>query len=222
MYTVFIESKRNSVSPADLRRAAFIKQRNRKILLCVLERQFAFALIFLWRNTIINLRDVELNDRICDREVRVIDDDNTQLGIMSAAEANRIADSKNLDLVKISPNATPPVCKIMDFGKFKFEMQKREKDARKNQKVTELKEVWLSMTIDTHDLETKAKAAQKFLRNGDKVKVSIRMRGRQQAHAALGVEVMHDFYKIVEQDSVIDKQPTTEGRNILMILSPKK
>ena len=222
MYTIFIESKRGSVSPADLRRAAFIKQRNRKILLCVLERKFAFALIFLWRNTIINLRDVELNDRICDREVRVIDDDNTQLGIMSAAEANRIADSKNLDLVKISPNATPPVCKIMDFGKFKFEMQKREKDARKNQKITELKEVWLSMTIDTHDLETKAKAAQKFLRNGDKVKVSIRMRGRQQAHAALGVEVMHDFYKIVEQDSVIDKQPTTEGRNILMILSPKK
>lgn len=174
------------------------------------------------RITIINLKDVELNERICDREVRVIDDDNTQLGIMSAAEANRIADSKNLDLVKISPNATPPVCKIMDFGKFKFEMQKREKDARKNQKVTELKEVWLSMTIDTHDLETKAKAAQKFLRNGDKVRVSIRMRGRQQAHAALGVEVMHDFYKIVENDSVIDKQPTTEGRNILMILSPKK
>lgn len=192
------------------------------ILYCVLERKFAFRSIFLWRITIINLKDVELNERICDREVRVIDDDNTQLGIMSAAEANRIADSKNLDLVKISPNATPPVCKIMDFGKFKFEMQKREKDARKNQKITELKEVWLSMTIDTHDLETKAKAAQKFLRNGDKVRVSIRMRGRQQAHAALGVEVMRDFYKIVENDSVIDKQPTTEGRNILMILSPKK
>lgn len=172
--------------------------------------------------TIINLKDVELNDRICDREVRVIDEDNTQLGIMSAAEANRIADSKNLDLVKISPTANPPVCKIMDFGKFKFEMQKREKDARKNQKVTELKEVWLSMTIDTHDLETKAKAAQKFLRNGDKVRVSIRMRGRQQAHAALGIEVMNDFYKIVENEATIDKQPTTEGRNILMILSPKK
>ena len=176
----------------------------------------------MWRTTTINLKDVELNERICDREVRVIDDDNTQLGIMSAMEANRIADGKNLDLVKISPNATPPVCKIMDFGKFKFEMQKREKDARKNQKVTELKEVWLSMTIDTHDLETKARAAQKFLRNGDKVRVSIRMRGRQQAHAALGVQVMHDFYAIVSQDAVIDKQPTTEGKNIIMILSPKK
>ena len=110
----------------------------------------------MWRNTTINLRDVELNERICDREVRVIDDDNTQLGIMSAMEANRIADSKNLDLVKISPTATPPVCKIMDFGKFKFEMQKREKDARKNQKITELKEVWLSMTIDTHQSQSRA------------------------------------------------------------------
>lgn len=193
-------------------------------MLCVRsERKFVFALIFFCvEDTIINIKDVELNERITDSQVRVIDDDNTQLGIMSAAEANRIADSKNLDLVKISPNATPPVCKIMDYGKFKFEMQKREKDARKNQKVTELKEVWLSMTIDTHDLETKARAAQKFLRNGDKVRVSIRMRGRQQAHAALGVEVMNDFYKIVQQDAAMDKQPTTEGRNILMILSPIK
>ena len=177
---------------------------------------------FYWEDTAINIKDVELNERIRDREVRVIDEDNTQLGIMSAYEANRIAEEKNLDLVKISPNATPPVCKIMDFGKFKFDMQKREKDARKNQKVTELKEVWLSMTIDTHDLETKAKQAQKFLKNGDKVKVSIRMRGRQQAHAQLGVEVMQDFYNIVQEQANMDKQPTTEGRNILMILSPKK
>ena len=180
------------------------------------------ALIFFVEDTIINIKDVELNDRICDPQVRVIDEDNNQLGIMSAQEANRIADSKNLDLVKISPNSNPPVCKIMDFGKFKFEMQKREKDARKNQKVTEIKDVWLSMTIDTHDLETKARSAQKFLRNGDKVRVSIKMRGRQQAHAQLGVEVMNDFYKIVEADAVIDKPPVTEGRNILMILSPKK
>ena len=163
-----------------------------------------------------------MNERIRDREVRVIDENNAQLGIMSSVEANRIADSKNLDLVKISPTANPPVCKIMDYGKFKFEMSKREKDARKNQKVTELKEVWLSMTIDTHDLETKAKQAAKFLTNGDKVKVSIRMRGRQQAHAALGVEVMNDFYKIVDSLAVMDKKPVTEGRNILMILSPNK
>ncbi len=173
-------------------------------------------------DTVINIKDVELNERIHDAQVRVIDEDNTQLGIMSSAEANRIADSKNLDLVKISPTANPPVCKIMDYGKFKFEMAKREKDARKNQKTVDLKEVWLSMTIDTHDLETKAKQASKFLSAGDKVKVSIRMRGRQQAHSALGIEVMNDFYNLVESVGVIDKKPTTEGRNILMILSPKK
>ena len=141
---------------------------------------------------------------------------------MSAAEANGIADRKNLDLVKISPNVTPPVCKIMDYGKYKFDAAKREKDARKNQKVSELKEVWLSMTIEKHDLETKAKSALKFLAAGDKVKVSIRMRGRQQAHADIGVEVMNRFYALCEGVSVMDKKPTTEGRNILMILTPKK
>lgn len=155
-------------------------------------------------------------------EIRVIDENGQQLGIMSAAEANRIADEKNLDLVKINPGATPPVCKIMDYGKFKFDAAKKEKDARKNQKVTELKEIWLSMTIDTHDLETKAKQCLKFLNGGDKVKVSIRMRGRQQAHAAIGVEVMNDFYEIVKDACVFDKKPMTEGRNILMILAPKK
>lgn len=141
---------------------------------------------------------------------------------MSAREANRLADEKNLDLVKINPGGTPPVCKIMDYGKFKFDAAKREKDARKNQKVTDLKEIWLSMTIDTHDLETKAKQCLKFLKGGDKVKVSIRMRGRQQAHASIGVQVMNDFYDFVKEACVFDKKPMTEGRNILMILAPKK
>lgn len=154
--------------------------------------------------------------------MRVIDENGVQLGIMSSYEANRLADEKNLDLVKISPNSEPPVCKIMDYGKFKFDAAKKEKDARKNQKVSEMKEIWLSMTIDTHDLETKAKQAMKFLSGGDKVKVSIRMRGRQQAHADLGVKVMYDFFEIVKDVSVIDKKPLTEGRNILMILVPKK
>ena len=172
-------------------------------------------------DTAIN-KEVEINDRITDREIRVIDENGQQLGIMSAAQANAIADEKNLDLVKINPSGQPPVCKIMDYGKFKFDAAKREKDARKNQKVTELKEIWLSMTIDTHDLETKAKQCLKFLAGGDKVKVSIRMRGRQQAHAALGVEVMNDFYNIVKDICVFDKKPMTEGRNILMILAPKK
>ncbi|MCL2061674.1 MAG: translation initiation factor IF-3 [Firmicutes bacterium] len=165
---------------------------------------------------------MEINQRIRDREVRVIAADGAQLGIMSAADANRLADEKNLDLVKISPTAKPPVCKIMDFGKFKFDTQKREKETRRNQKVSELKEVWLSMTIDKHDLETKAKHARKFLAAGDKVKVSIRMRGRQAAHATLGVKVMEDFYVLCEDLSVQDKKPSTEGRSIIMILVPKK
>ena len=144
------------------------------------------------------------------------------MGIMSAAQANKIADEKNLDLVKISPTANPPVCKIMDYGKFRFDNAKKEKDARKNQKVADLKEVWLSMTIDTHDLETKAKQAAKFLSNGDKVKVSIRMRGRQQAHASLGVEVMNEFFSLIADVGEMNKKPLTEGRNIIMILQPKK
>ena len=175
----------------------------------------------LWEGITIIIKNIEINERIRDRQVRLIDDDGAQLGIVSIQEANSRAERKNLDLVKISPSANPPVCKIMDFGKYKFDMQKREKEARKNQKVSELKEVWLSMTIDRHDLETKSKQARRFLVAGDKVKVSIRMRGRQQAHAVLGVKVMEEFFTLCEDLSVMDKRPLTEGRNILMILNPK-
>ena len=176
---------------------------------------------FFSEDTII-IKEVEINEKICDAEIRVIDENGVQLGIMSAVEANRIADERNLDLVKISPGTVPPVCKIMDYGKFKFDAAKREKDARKNQKVTELKEIWLSMTIDVHDLETKAKQCRKFINGGDKVKVSIRMRGRQQAHSALGLDVMNDFFNMVQDCCSYDKKPMLEGRNILMILAPKK
>ena len=172
-------------------------------------------------DTVIN-KEVEINDKIRDAALRVIDEKGEQLGIMSAAAANALADEKNLDLVKISPTANPPVCKIMDYGKFMFDAAKKEKDTRKNQKVSALKEIWLSMTIDAHDLETKAKQAGKFLTAGDKVKVSIRMRGRQQAHAVIGVGVMNDFFDLLSEVCVMDKKPLTEGRNILMILSPKK
>ena len=140
---------------------------------------------------------------------------------MSSQEALKIAYDADLDLVKISPNAQPPVCKVMNYGKYKFEQIKRQKEARKNQKVVELKEIWLSMTIDVGDLNVKAKQAQKFLSAGNKIKVSIRMRGRQNAHSDLGVEVMNKFYQIVENDAVIEKKPLLEGRNILMILAPK-
>ena len=168
------------------------------------------------------IKEVEINGKITDAEIRVIDENGQQLGIMSAAEANRIADERNLDLVKISPNTNPPVCKIMDYGKFRFDAAKKEKDARKNQKVTELKEIWLSMTIDLHDIETKAKQTRKFIANGDKVRVSIRMKGRQQARPEIGVEVMNKFFTLVEDVAVIDKKPLTEGRNIFMILAPIK
>ena len=134
----------------------------------------------------------------------------------------RLAYDKDLDLVKISPNAVPPVCKSMDYGKFKFEQLKKAKEAKKNQKVVELKEIWLSMTIDVGDLNVKAKQAQKFLAAGNKVKVSIRMRGRQNAHGDIGVDVMNRFFKILETEAVMEKKPMFEGRNILMILAPNK
>lgn len=164
----------------------------------------------------------QLNEEIRDREVRVIGSNGEMLGVMPAQEAQRLADAANLDLVKISPNAVPPVCKIMDYGKFRFELAKKEKENRKNQKIVELKEIWLSMTIDVGDLAIKAKQAVKFLEAGNKVKPSIRMRGRQQAHAALGIEVMNRFFELMEGKAVMEKKPTTEGRSIFMILAPAK
>lgn len=145
-----------------------------------------------------------------------------QLGIMSAREALGIAEEAGLDLVKISPSANPPVCKVMNYGKYLFEMSKKAKEAKKNQKITEIKEIWLSMTIDVGDLNVKAKAAQKFLSGGNKVKVSIRMRGRQMAHQSIGIDVMQRFYELVKEFGTIEKQPLTEGRNIWMMLAPLK
>ena len=164
----------------------------------------------------------QINEEIRDKEVRVISATGEQLGIMSAREALAKADEENLDLVKISPNAVPPVCKIMNYGKFKFEQAKREKENRKNQKVMELKEIYLSMTIDIGDLNVKAKKAVEMLSDGNKVKVSIRMRGRQQSHASMGVDVMKRFFEMLGGKAAMDKAPVTEGRNILMILSPAK
>lgn len=142
---------------------------------------------------------------------------------MSAYDANRIADEKNLDLVKISPTANPPVCKLMDYGKYKFELSKKEKEAKKNQTVIEVKEIQLSVTIDKHDMETKAKHAQRFLEEGSKIKVVIRLRSRQNMHPEYGIEVMNKFYTYLEQlAKKDDKGIVHEGRNILMMLSPIK
>ncbi len=167
-------------------------------------------------------KEHQINEEIRDREVRLIDEDGGQLGIVSSKEALSIAEDRGLDLVKISPNANPAVCKIMNYGKYLFELNKKAKEAKKNQKVVEIKEVWLSMTIDVGDLNVKAKQAQKFLSAGNKVKVSIRMRGRQMAHAELGVDVMKRFYELVQEVGTIEKQPLTEGRNIWMMLVPKQ
>ena len=144
-------------------------------------------------------KETQINEEIRDREVRVIDSDGTQLGIMPIAEAMRLADEKNTDLVKIAPQAKPPVCKIMDYGKYRFEQAKREKEAKKNQRVIEIKEVRLSLNIDTHDFETKANQAIKFLKSGNRVKASIRFRGREMAHPENGLVTMSKFSEAVSE-----------------------
>jgi translation initiation factor IF-3 len=180
-----------------------------------------FVFIIFWRCFRINDKELLINEEIRDKELRVIDNDGSQLGIMSARDAQKLANEKNLDLVKIAPNATPPVCKIMDYGKYKFEQTKREKEARKNQKVVEVKEVRMSLNIDTHDFNTKANNAMKFLKSGDKVKVSVRFRGREMAHTKLGEELLVRFAEQCSEFGVVEKQPKMEGRSIAMFVSPK-
>ena len=162
-----------------------------------------------------------INEEICDREVRVIDQNGEQLGVMSTAAALALAEERQLDLVKIAPGARPPVCKLMDYGKFRFEQSKRDREIRKNQKVITIKEVRLSATIDVHDIEVKTRMAQKFLKDGDKVKVSIRFRGRQITHAEIGVDVMNEFAKAIADVGVVERKPMTEGRNMTMIVAPR-
>ncbi len=165
--------------------------------------------------------DHQLNEEIRDKEVRVIGSDGAQLGIMSAEEANNLADEQGLDLVKISPNAVPPVCKIMDYSKFCFDQKKREKEARKNQKVVEIKEIRISPSIDTNDFNTKAKNAQKFLKEGNRVKVSVRFRGREMAHTNLGEKLLMEFAEACAEVSTMEKNPKLEGRFMAMFLTPK-
>ena len=166
------------------------------------------------------IKDMLINGQIRERSVRVLDQDGAQLGIMSSIEANELAQQKNLDLVLISPVAKPPVCKIMNYGKFKYETVKKEKENKKNQRVVELKEVWLSATIDVGDLNTKAKQAQKFITNGDRVRVSIRLRGRQMARPELAMKVMDEFFDILKDIAQMEKKPLLEGKSIAMTLAP--
>ena len=163
----------------------------------------------------------ELNEDIHDKEIRLIGDDGAQLGIMSSADALRIADEKGLDLVKISPQAVPPVCKLMNYGKFKFEQGKREKEARKNQHVVEIKEVRMSPGIDIGDFNTKLRNAQKFIADGNRVKVSVRFRGREMAHTEIGRDLLTKFAEQCAETATLEKSPKLEGRMMSIFLSPK-
>jgi len=162
-----------------------------------------------------------INEEIRDREVRVVDQNGEQLGVMSSREALALAEERQLDLVKIAPQARPPVCKLMDYGKYRFEQSKKEREFRKNQKVITVKEVRLSATIEDHDVDVKFKNAVKFLKEGNKVKVTIRFRGRQITHSEIGRQVMTEFAERIKEYGTVDKAPQIEGRNMSMFIAPK-
>jgi translation initiation factor IF-3 len=168
------------------------------------------------------IADLFINEQIRDREVRLIGENGNQLGIMSAKEAYQIAQDAGLDLIKIAPQAKPPVCKIMDYGKYRYELSRKEKEARKKQKTVELKEVRLSPNIDTNDLNTKSNAARKFLTKGDRVKVTLRFRGREITHMNNSKHILDEFAEALSDISVIEKQPKMEGRSMTMVLAEKR
>lgn len=163
-----------------------------------------------------------INEQIRDREVRVVGEDGEQLGIMSAKDAMKMAREAEKDLVKIAPGAKPPVCKIIDYGKYRYELARKEKEARKKQKVIDVKEIRLSPNIDENDLNTKANQARKFLEKGNKVKVALRFRGREMAHIGMGKEILNHFFEKLEDTAVIDKPAKMEGRSMVMFLSEKR
>ena len=163
-----------------------------------------------------------INEEIRDKEVRLIDTDGAQLGIVSVKDAQKLAYSKNLDLVKIAPQGVLPVCKIMDYGKYMFELAKKEKEARKNQKVISIKEVRVSPSIEDHDFEFKVKNAYKFLQDGDKVKVSVKFRGREMHYTSIGNGILDKFAEAVKDVGTVEKRPKLEGKSMIMILNPKQ
>lgn len=162
-----------------------------------------------------------INEDIKDKEVRVVGETGEQFGVMDIGKAMAMAGERNLDLVKIAPKAQPPVCKIMDYGKYKFDLAKREKEARKNQKITSIKEIRVSPTIDTNDIKTKVNQALKFLKSGDKVKVSMRFRGRELSYMDNGITLLNKFASNFEEVAVVEKAPAKEGRSMIMFLAPK-
>lgn len=174
----------------------------------------------MWEDKAIS--ELQINEQIRDREVRVIGTEGEQLGIMTVQEAMALAEEAGVDLVKIAPTAKPPVCRIVDYGKFKYEQTRREKDAKKKQKTIEIKEIRLSPNIDTNDLNTKVNAAKKFLSRGDKVKITLRFRGREMAHMAQSKHILDDFAEALADVATVEKAPKVEGRSMTMFLTEKK
>ncbi|WP_238915979.1 translation initiation factor IF-3 [Clostridium sp. YIM B02555] len=167
-------------------------------------------------------KDFPMNEEIREKELRVIGSEGEQLGVITAAEARRLAEEKELDLVMISPSAKPPVCKIMDFGKYIYEQSKKEKEAKKKQKIVSIKEVRVSLTIEEHDIDIKAKNARKFLLDGDKVKITVRFRGREMELGHVGQKILDNFASKLEDVCLVEKRPKREGRSMTMVLGPKK
>ena len=164
----------------------------------------------------------QINEEIREKEVRLIDSEGRQLGVVPLQKALEAAEEKGLDLVNISPKAVPPVCKIMDYGKFRFEQAKKEKEAKKNQRIVEVKEIRFSPKIDVHDFEVKARNAAKFLTSGDTVKATVRFRGRERAHTQIGLELLRKFAEACKEVSNVEKEPKLEGRQMIMFLAPLK
>ena len=175
-----------------------------------------------WRCFGISSVTYQINEDITDKEVRLIDEDGTQLGIMTSADAFKVAVDKELDLVKIAPTSNPPVCKVMDYGKYRFEQAKREKEARRNQHIVEVKEIRMSPSIGQNDFNVKLSHGQKFLKEGDRLKVTVRFRGREMAHTSIGENLLKNFAAECAEFGSVDKNPKLEGRHMSMFLTPKQ
>ena len=179
-----------------------------------------FLFYFLWREPAIS--ELFINEQIRDKEIRLIGESGEQLGIMSSREALKLAEEAGLDLVKIAPTAKPPVCKIVDYGKYRYELARKEKDAKRKQKVIEVKEIRMSPNIDTNDLNTKVGAARKFLEKGNRVKVTLRFRGREMAHMSTSKHILDDFAQMLSDIAVVEKMPKVEGRSMIKFLTVKR
>ena len=179
-----------------------------------------FLFYFLWREPAIS--ELFINEQIRDKEIRLIGESGEQLGIMSSREALKLAEEAGLDLLKIAPTAKPPVCKIVDYGKYRYELARKEKDAKRKQKVIEVKEIRMSPNIDTNDLNTKVGAARKFLEKGNRVKVTLRFRGREMAHMSTSKHILDDFAQMLSDIAVVEKVPKVEGRSMIMFLTVKR